>query len=104
MKGRRTKNDCYKWIPEEQADMLDRMLKHQKGQKASHTQEVTRGSQRGSPLEINKIQKNLSENPGEETSCIPTEEMVSDKYAELMDFKKFEKIKDKLDISLRKRL
>ena len=31
MKGRRTKNDCYKWIPEEQADMVDRMLEHQKG-------------------------------------------------------------------------
>jgi hypothetical protein len=63
MKGSRTKNNCYKWIPEEQADMLDRMLKHQKGQKSSHSQEVTKGSHRGSPLEINKIQKNFSGNP-----------------------------------------
>jgi hypothetical protein len=44
MKGSRTKNNCYKWIPEEQTDMLDRMLEHQKGQHSSHSQEMIRGS------------------------------------------------------------
>jgi hypothetical protein len=36
MRGSRTKNNCYKWIPEEQIDMLDKMLEHQIG-KIHHT-------------------------------------------------------------------
>jgi hypothetical protein len=67
---------------------------------------MIRGSQRGLPLEINqiKIQKNFSGTPRKEISYIPTEEMLIDKYTELLDFKKFEKVKDRMDISLRKKL
>ena len=35
IRGSRTKNNCYKWIPEEQTDMLNRMLENQKGQNSS---------------------------------------------------------------------
>lgn len=64
------------------------------------------GSQSGLPLEISqiKIQKHSSEDPGKDISYIPTEEILINKYRELLDFKKFEKLRDKLDISLRKKL
>jgi hypothetical protein len=55
MRGSRTKNNCYKWIPEDQTDMLNRMLKHQKGQNSSHLQGMLRNSQGDISSEINQV-------------------------------------------------
>jgi len=59
------------------------------------------GSQSDLPLKINqiKIQVHSSEDSRKEIRYIPTEEIL-----ELLDFKEVEKVKDRLDISLRKKL
>jgi hypothetical protein len=51
-----------------------------------------------------KIQKNFSGDPGKEISYTPKEEILFDKFTEIVDLKKFEKLRDRLDISQRKKL
>jgi len=110
IRGIRTKNDCYKWIPESEghSDMLRTTLKHQKIQALPHfgSKDERRIVYKSSiTLKNNQIKVQLhSIKDSVEKNDVPTKDILIDKYAEILDLKKFEKLRDRLDISLRKKL
>jgi len=110
MRGIRTKNNCYKWIPElgKQINMLHTMLEHPKILAFPHfgSKDDKRSiSERSFILKNDQINVQLhSIKETLEKNIVPTKDILIDKYTEILNLKKFEKLRDRLDISLRKKL
>ena len=109
MRGIRTKNNCYKWIAEleAQTDMLNTILEHQKSlslPQLGNKDERRRVSKSSSTLKSNQINNQLHsvKNSGEISAL--TKDILIYKYTEILDLEKYEKLRDRLDISPRKKL
>jgi hypothetical protein len=109
MRGIRTKNNCYKWIPkpEAQTEMLNTVLEHQENLALPH---LGSGIERRSASENNS---SLKDNQGIGQlylikkfafNSVSTEDSLIDKCTKILNLKKCEKLKDRLDISLKREL
>jgi len=82
--------------------MLHIMLELQKPHNLPHIEsknEMRSVSESSPPLKNNQIKVQLHS-----IEDISKEDILIDQYTEILDFKKFEKLRDRLDISLRKKL
>jgi len=82
--------------------MLHIMLEHQKPHNLLHVKsknEMKSISKSSPPLKNNQIKVQLHS-----IEDISKEDFLIDKYTEILDFEKFEKLRGRMDISLRKKL
>ena len=88
--------------------MLNTMLKHQESLAMPHLgskDERRIVSESSITLKNNQIKVQVhSIKDSVEKNRVPTKDILINKYAEILDLKKFEKLRDRLDISLRKKL
>jgi hypothetical protein len=88
--------------------MFHVMLEHHKSHdlhRLENKDKMISASESNSPLKNNqvKVQLHSIEDPDRKNN-ISTEDILIDKYTEILELKKFEKLRDELDISQRKKL
>jgi len=109
MTGIRTKNNCYKWIPgpKTQTDMLNTMLKHQE---SLALPQLESKDERSKVCENNFIWKNNQNKDqfhsikNSDGNSVPTKSTLSNEFSEILNLEKYDKLRDKTDISLKEKL
>jgi len=116
VRGIRSKNNCYKWVPQQEGEngqqtrMFHTMLKHQEIYKVLEFSpfgsiDDRRSVSRSFPLVNNQIcAQHYSIRDLVEEKIMPTKDLFVDKNRKVLNMKQFEKLKDKLVISQNKGL
>ena len=109
MRGIRTKNNCYKWIlePKSQDDMSNTMLKHQESLALSQLEskdERSKVCENNFIWKNNQIKNQLHPIKNSDENSVPTTGTLIEEFSEILKLEKYEKLRDRMNISLKEKL